>query len=114
MNFSDFQILPKEQAEEALSRCCGSQNWAKKMAQSRPFGSLEKMHETAVQIWEDLQVRDWLEAFEHHPRIGDRQALAARFASTRNWSANEQAGVEVAEEDMAVNLNSFFGDRPQA
>ncbi len=60
MNFSDFQILPKEQAEEALSRCCGSQNWAKKMAQSRPFGSLEKMNETAVQIWVDLQVRDWL------------------------------------------------------
>ena len=36
MNFSDFQILPKEQAEEALSRCCGSQNWAKKMADLYP------------------------------------------------------------------------------
>jgi len=30
MNFSDFQILPEEQAEEALLRCCGSKNWAKK------------------------------------------------------------------------------------
>ena len=106
MNFSDFQILPVEDAEEALSRCCGSQNWAKKMAQSRPFGSLERMNETAVQIWQDLQVTDWFEAFEHHPRIGDRQALAARFASTRNWSANEQAGVEVAEEDILDRLAS--------
>jgi 2-oxo-4-hydroxy-4-carboxy-5-ureidoimidazoline decarboxylase len=92
MNFSDFQILPVEDAEEALSRCCGSQNWAKKMAQSRPFGSLERMNETAVQIWQDLQVTDWLEAFEHHPRIGDRQALAARFASTRNEKYSQRFG----------------------
>ena len=106
MNFSDFQILPEEQAEEALLRCCGSKNWAKKMAQSRPFGSLERMNETAVQIWQDLQVTDWLEAFEHHPRIGDRQSLASRFASPRNWSANEQAGVEVAEEDLLDRLAS--------
>lgn len=106
MNLSDFQILPVEDAEEALLRCCGSKNWAKKMAQSRPFGSLERIHETAVQIWRDLQIPDWLEAFEHHPRIGDRQALAARFASTRNWSANEQAGVEVAEKDILDRLAS--------
>ena len=33
MNLSDFQILPVEDAEEALLRCCGSKNWAKKMAQ---------------------------------------------------------------------------------
>ena len=106
MNFTDFQILPIEDAEQALLRCCGSQNWAKKMARSRPFGSLERMKETAVQIWRDLQIPDWLEAFKHHPRIGDRQALAARFASTRNWSANEQAGVEVAEEDILNRLAS--------
>ena len=62
--------------------------------------------QAATRIWEDLKVQDWLEAFEHHPRIGDRQALAARFASTRNWSANEQAGVEVAEEDILDRLAS--------
>ena len=53
-----------------------------------------------------MKVQDWLEAFEHHPRIGDRQALAARFASTRNWSANEQVGVEKAEEDILDRLAS--------
>jgi 2-oxo-4-hydroxy-4-carboxy-5-ureidoimidazoline decarboxylase len=106
MNFSDFQILPKEQAEEALLRCCGSQSWANKMVQSRPFGSLEAMQNKAGQIWEDLQVPDWLEAFEHHPRIGDRQAVAARFASTRDWSANEQAGAEEAEKDILDRLAS--------
>ena len=76
------------------------------MAQSRPFGSLAAMHNVAIQIWEDLKVQDWLEAFENHPRIGDRKALAARFASTRNWSANEQAGVEVAEEQILDRLAS--------
>ena len=106
MNFSDFQVLPIEQAEEVLLLCCGSQNWANKMAQLRPFQSLEEVHNTAVRIWESLQVQEWLEAFAHHPRIGDRQALASRFASTRNWSANEQAGVEVAEEDILDRLAS--------
>ncbi len=104
MNFSDFQVLPIEQAEEVLLLCCGSQNWAKKMAQLRPFQSLEEVQNTAVRIWESLQVQEWLEAFAHHPRIGDRQALAARFASTRNWSANEQAGVAVAEEEVLDRL----------
>ena len=106
MNFTDFQILPIEDAEQTLLRCCGSQNWANKMAQSRPFGSLAAMHNVAIQIWEDLKVQDWLEAFKHHPRIGDRKALAARFASTRNWSASEQAGVEVAEEQILDRLAS--------
>ena len=106
MNFTDFQILRIEDAEQALLRCCGSQNWANKMAQSRPFGSLAARHNVAIQIWEDLKVQDWLEAFEHHPRIGDHQALGARVASTRNWSANEQAGVEVAEEDILDRLAS--------
>ena len=104
MNFSDFQVLPIEQAEEVLLLCCGSQNWANKIAQLRPFQSLEEVHNTAVRIWESLQVQEWLEAFAHHPRIGDRQALAARFASTRNWSANEQAGVAVAEEEVLDRL----------
>lgn len=104
MNFSDFQVLPIEQAEEVLLLCCGSQNWANKMAQLRPFQSLEEVQNTAVRIWESLQVQEWLEAFAHHPRIGDRQALAARFASTRNWSANEQAGVAVAEEEVLDRL----------
>ena len=104
MNFFDFQVLPIEQAEEVLLLCCGSQNWANKMAQLRPFQSLEEVRNTAVRIWESLQVQEWLEAFAHHPRIGDRQALAARFASTRNWSANEQAGVAVAEEEVLDRL----------
>ena len=106
MNFNDFQNLPMEDAEQALLRCCGSKNWANKMAKSRPFGSLEAMYNAATKIWEDLKFQDWLEAFEHHPRIGDSQALAARFASTRNWSANEQAGVEVAEEQILDKLKS--------
>ena len=56
MNFTDFQILPIADAEQALLRCCGSHNWANKMAQSRPFGSLEAMYNAATQIWEDLKV----------------------------------------------------------
>jgi len=40
---------------------------------------------------------DLHEAFGAHPRIGDRAALAARFADTRAWAESEQAGALEAE-----------------
>jgi 2-oxo-4-hydroxy-4-carboxy-5-ureidoimidazoline decarboxylase len=104
MNFLEFQALPQELAEQTLLRCCGSKIWANQMAKTRPFQSLKNMHRDAVKTWESLHVQDWLEAFAHHPRIGDRKALATRFASTRNWSVIEQAGVVVAEEDVLDRL----------
>jgi 2-oxo-4-hydroxy-4-carboxy-5-ureidoimidazoline decarboxylase len=43
-----------------------------------------------------------LEAFGHHPRIGDRAALAAKFTS----SAKEQAGVAGAPEEVLGALEA--------
>ena len=40
--------------------------------------------------------RDWLEAFTHHPKIGDTKSLAEKFASTQHLAGNEQAGVNTA------------------
>ncbi len=41
---------------------------------------------------------DWLEAFAAHPRIGDVDALRAKFAATAAWASGEQAGVAGASE----------------
>ena len=43
---------------------------------------------------------DWLEAFGHHPKIGDRDSLRQRFARTAHLSEREQAGVDGASEDV--------------
>jgi len=54
----------------------------------------------AEAVWNALSPEDWREAFTHHPRIGDKEALRQRFASTRGWAEAEQAGALAASEDV--------------
>ncbi|HEV8268844.1 MAG TPA: allantoicase [Thermoanaerobaculia bacterium] len=86
-----------EEAVSELSRCCGSTRWAARVAEKRPFASHVDLFREADEAFADLHADDWLEAFRAHPRIGDRQALAARFASTRSWAEGEQAGALAAD-----------------
>ena len=74
------------------------------MLERRPFGSSEALQQAAASIWFDLSPDDWREAFSHHPRIGDREALERRFAATRHLSAREQAGVNDAPDDVLAGL----------
>jgi 2-oxo-4-hydroxy-4-carboxy-5-ureidoimidazoline decarboxylase len=84
------------------------------MARHRPFDSEDALLDAAERIWWALEPADWLEAFAAHPRIGDREALRAKFAATAAWSAREQAGVEGAPEDILQALadgNQRYFDR---
>jgi 2-oxo-4-hydroxy-4-carboxy-5-ureidoimidazoline decarboxylase len=85
-----------EQARRLLQRCCGSARWVGRMLARRPFGSQAALLSAARDEWFALAREDWLEAFSYHPKIGDRDALQKRFASTRHLSEREQAGVERA------------------
>ena len=56
-------------------------------------------------IWWNLDESDWLEAFTHHPKIGeDKAALQAKFAKTAALSASEQEGVDGASEAILNRL----------
>lgn len=70
----------------------------------RPFRSDARLLFAARNEWFGLSEKDWLEAFSHHPKIGDRAALAARFPATHDLSAKEQAGVGSASEDVITAL----------
>ena len=63
------------------------------MESLRPYPSEEALFEAAHQTWRALSHDDWLEAFAAHPRIGDLDALRAKFASTADWAGREQGGV---------------------
>lgn len=80
-------------AREILARACGSTRWVERMIARRPFGTDAKLLAAARVEWFGLTEADWLEAFSHHPRIGDRAALEARFPATHDLSATEQARV---------------------
>ena len=70
------------------------------MARGRPYADEPALLAAAERAFALLVRADWLEAFSHHPRIGDRSALAARFPATASWSAAEQGGVAEAGEDV--------------
>ena len=82
-----------EDARALLLRCCGSRAWVSRMVARRPFGSRAAMLAAARQEWFELTPADWLEAFSHHPRIGERESPLRRFAPTADLSEREQSGI---------------------
>jgi len=88
--------LPSDEAQAELRKCCGSSQWASRVAAERPFDSLKALQQTAEDIWWSLQPGDWLEAFRSHPKIGEKKAQAATTAAAQKWSEQEQSGVSSA------------------
>jgi 2-oxo-4-hydroxy-4-carboxy-5-ureidoimidazoline decarboxylase len=87
-----------EEARVLLQTCCGSSRWVDRMLGRRPFVTQTALLSAAREEWFALTREDWLEAFSHHPKIGDRDALRKRFAATRHLSEREQAGVDSASD----------------
>jgi allantoicase len=92
-----FNALVPGQAEDALLGCCGSAEWARRVAGARPFASRDALCQTADEVWGSLGEKDWLEAFARHPRIGQRRAARPQREQDRRWSEQEQSGTHDAE-----------------
>lgn len=99
-----INALRAADAVDAFLRCCGARRWAMRMTELRPFGSQAELLAAADAAWPELNRDDWLEAFRHHPRIGDLQSLEARFADTGAWAASEQSGVQEAPSAVLAAL----------
>jgi 2-oxo-4-hydroxy-4-carboxy-5-ureidoimidazoline decarboxylase len=93
-----------EVARDMLHRANGSSRWLDLMMARRPFGSAESLQQLARSEFLSLGEEDWLEAFSHHPKIGDRAALERRFPSTHDLSAQEQAGLGSARRGVIEDL----------
>jgi OHCU decarboxylase len=102
VTLAEFNALPSAQAESALMDCCGSVRWAASVASRRPYATLEALHKAADSIWWKLDRADWLEAFSHHPQIGEKSASGSE--SARQWAAGEQAGTRAAGDDVKARL----------
>ena len=70
----------------------------------RPFGAIDVLLSAARREWFALTPEDWKEAFAHHPKIGDREALRARFPATHHFSEQEQAGMGPAPDQVIEAL----------
>jgi len=114
MTLEEFNNLSNEEAEKELTRCCGSSAWAQSMTLARPFLSLDDIDEKSKAAESKLSSEDWLEAFTHHPRIGDVDQLREKFATTASWSEGEQKSVSTASEETLSELkrlNDLYYDK---
>jgi allantoicase len=96
--------LSAEQAANELRQCCGSKRWVEQMVNARPFENLANLVKQANEIWLSLDRDDWLEAFRSHPRIGEKKTAETVSAQARQWSSNEQAGVNTASSETTNAL----------
>jgi OHCU decarboxylase len=103
-----FNELPEDKAVAELLAVCHSRRWAEAVAAGRPYADVAALQQAADEIWTGLGPEDWLEAFEAHPRIGERGGASA------GWSRQEQAGVGGAGGDVRERLargNADYEDR---
>jgi 2-oxo-4-hydroxy-4-carboxy-5-ureidoimidazoline decarboxylase len=104
MTLHSLNILPKDELRAALFTCCGSKNWVEKMLQFFPADDMTELLYDAEDQWYECTETDWLEAFAHHPKIGDVDSLKTRFATTAGWASSEQGAVADATEQTLQAL----------
>jgi len=114
MTIETLNGLASSEAAAQFNLCCGATNWIKIMNQSRPFQNKNEVYQQAESIWLSLSSEDWLEAFTHHPKIGNINSLRKKFRNTKSISKNEQSGVNNATESTLKNLaesNQLYEDK---
>ncbi len=104
MKIDELNNLPEEQINNELFKCCGSTRWVANMLQSFPFHNTGSLFLIAEEKWQECSKEDWLEAFTHHPKIGDLKSLEKKFASTKEWAGGEQSGVNLASHEVLQEL----------
>jgi 2-oxo-4-hydroxy-4-carboxy-5-ureidoimidazoline decarboxylase len=100
IRIEDFNEIAVDEACDALAACCGCRAWAARMVELRPFTSLDSLYAAADRIWLTLAKEDWIEAFSHHPRIGDLASLRDK------WTRQEQSGVSGSTDAILMALAS--------
>jgi OHCU decarboxylase len=99
-----LNALPPDALAGHLRACCGSKEWVTRMIALRPFASSSALMSACDEVCRMLTREDWLEAFSHHPRLGESRAQVAQDERARAWSAREQAGLATAGENVREAL----------
>lgn len=104
MTLAELNNLSKEKAFEELFKCCGCTTWAQNLSDFRPFKSKEDLLRLSDMNWITCEMEEVMEAFSHHPKIGDLKNLEKKFVSTKEWASGEQGGVDEASQTILIEL----------
>ena len=96
--------LSAHEARREFLKCCGSENWAKRMVAERPFADVAELLGKADHVWQSLEAADWLAAFRSHPKIGEQKAAEKVAPEAQAWSEAEQAGTRAAAPETTQAL----------
>ena len=123
MTLEQLNSLPDDEARAALERCCAAQAWVSRVCAGRPYRNRAGLFAAAERAADKLKNTDWLEAFAHHPRIGDREGLRSRVpasnvdggrAATAAWAGEEQkdaAAAPAATLDQLAEGNRAYEEK---
>ena len=98
----------------ALADYCAAPGWIARMVGARPYSSAAALLAAVDKAAEAISPDDWLEAFRHHPRIGERSAERGQSRLAETASAGEQAAVSMADQHELESLasdNRVYEDR---
>ncbi|HWW22831.1 MAG TPA: 2-oxo-4-hydroxy-4-carboxy-5-ureidoimidazoline decarboxylase [Edaphobacter sp.] len=85
-----WNSLDPESATREILPCCGSQAWAEALTAKRPYTNEAALLTTSDTIWLSLPEAAWQQAFDSHPRIGQKHAQTHATEASLRWSAQEQ------------------------
>lgn len=88
--------LDSPAAAIAFERCCAASRWVEQMLLQRPFEDADALYQAVEAIWQGLSQQDWIEAFDHQPKIGNVDCLRDKFSPSKSWNEAEQAGLKSA------------------
>lgn len=102
--------LSASDAAAEILPCNGSSAWAEEVARSRPLPTAQELFAAADRVWWSLPRQAWQQAFDSHPRIGERHASGTQAATAQSlrWSAAEQGA---ANPDLAAKAALVEGNR---
>jgi 2-oxo-4-hydroxy-4-carboxy-5-ureidoimidazoline decarboxylase len=96
ISINELDAMSEHDVAAVFRECCGASHWVDGMTDRRPFRSREAVFRAADEEWDKCTEADWLEAFSHHPRIGDR--------SVHGSASDEQSGARNATEELEADL----------
>lgn len=100
--------IDKDAFIQEIKKCCVSEKWAAEMEKARPFNTIQELKSKASEIWfHNCSQKDWLQAFEGHPQIGNIESLKKKYGTTKKWSSHEQSGMDLADEKIIQELSNL-------
>jgi allantoicase len=89
-----LNVMDEPELRAVLANYLAAPAWIDRMVASRPFAGPGDVFAASDTAAGSLRREDWLEAFRHHPRIGERTAERQQSAAASDWSAAEQSAVQ--------------------